>query len=79
MTKRAPKDDSRNANLDALKKAVDQWAETETTRLDNEVTFLRAVLEGRKASDVGTKNLATTSSLLQSEINEFLAGSPNVQ
>ena len=75
MAKIAPTDDARNANLDALQKAVDEWAETETTRLDNEATFLRAVLSGRKASDAGTQNLATTSSLLQAEINEFLVGS----
>jgi hypothetical protein len=67
-----PTEDDRNAHLQALQDAVDDWAETETTRLDNEVTFLRAVLDGRNASDLGTKNLAQTSDLLQSEINDFL-------
>ena len=72
MAKDPPTEASRNAHLDALQTAVDEWAEIETTRLDNEVTFLRAVLSGRNASDLGTKNLAQTSDLLQSEINDFL-------
>ena len=72
MAKTPPTETDRNAHLDALKTAVDEWAETEKTRLDNEVMFLKAVLKGRKASNTGTKNLATSSTLLQSEINDFL-------
>jgi hypothetical protein len=72
MAKIPPTEAERNASLDALQAAVDEWAETETTRLDNEVTFLRAVLSGRNASDLGSKNLAQTSNLLQAEINDFL-------
>jgi len=72
MAKTPPTETDRNTHLDALQTAVDEWAETEKTRLDNEVTFLRAVLSDRKASNLGTKNLAQTSALLQVEINDFL-------
>ena len=72
MALKPPTEFDRNKNLDALQTAVDEWAEKETTRLDNEVIFLKAVLQGRNASNVGTKNLAKTSTLLQSEINDFL-------
>lgn len=74
MAKSPPTEIERNAHLEALQTAVDGWAETETTRLDNETLFLRAVLQGRGASDIGTKNLAATSALLLGEINQFLAG-----
>lgn len=72
MAKTPPTETDRNTHLNDLQTAVDDWAETEKTRLDNEVTFLRSVLAGRNASDVGTKNLAQTSVLLQVEINDFL-------
>ena len=74
MSVQPPTKAERDANLQALKDAVDDWAGTEKTRLENETTFLRAVLQGRGASDLGTKNLALASELLQSEINEFLVG-----
>jgi len=72
MAVQPPTKDERDANLEALKKAVDEWAEVEIRRLENETTFLRAVLQGRGASDLGTKNLALASRLLQTEINQFL-------
>ena len=72
MAKIPPNEAYRNANLDALKARVDEWAESEKARLDNEVMFLKAILEGRKASNTGTKNLATSSKLLQVEIADFL-------
>jgi len=75
MAAQPPTKAQRDANLNALKTAVDEWAETETARLENETFFMRAVLQGRGASDLGTKNLALASALLQTEINEFLVGS----
>jgi len=72
MARIPPSEKTRNTNLNALQSAVDEWAETEITRLDNETIFLRAVLKGRKASDVGAKNLDQASKLLQSEIAAFL-------
>ncbi len=74
MAAQPPTKAERDANLDALKEAVDEWAESERTRLENETFFMRSVLQGRGASNLGTKNLALASTLLQVEINEFLVG-----
>ena len=74
MAAQPPTKAERDANLDKLKIAVDEWAESEKVRLENETFFMRSVLQGRGASDLGTKNLATASRLLQTEINEFLVG-----
>ena len=72
MATKLPTKDQRNANLDALKKALDQWASYEKTRLENEVKYMRAVLKGRGAEQTGSKNLAQTATLLQSEIDQFI-------
>ena len=72
MAKLPPTKAARDANLDALQTAVNQWAETEKTRLENEVKFMRAVLQGRGATNVGSQNLAATSVLLQTEIDDFI-------
>ena len=74
MAKTPPTVDERDANLDALKKAADEWFEVEKKRLENETKFMRSVLQGRGASDAGTLNLATESALLQSEVDDFIVG-----
>jgi hypothetical protein len=74
MASTPPTKDERNANLDELESATNDWADQEKTRLEEEVKFLRAVLEGRGASDAATTNLATVSELVQLEIDEFLIG-----
>jgi len=64
----------RDANLDALQAAVDEWGEKELSRLENEVKFMRAVLRGRTGSEkAGTQALDAASSLLQAEIDDFIA------
>ncbi len=72
MAKIPPTKDERDANLDALKTAIDFYTESELNRLDNEVKFMRSVLEGRDISDTGTKNLDEVSDLVVSEIDDFL-------
>jgi hypothetical protein len=68
-----PTKDERDANLDALKEAVDTWVEDEKTRLENEVNFMRKVMEGRgAATDAGTTNLATAGDVVVAEIDAFL-------
>jgi len=74
MANSPPTKDERDANLDALKSAVDEWADTETTRLENEVQFMRAVLKGRGAEDAATKNLAAGALKAVGEIDDFLVG-----
>ena len=68
-----PTKDERDANLDALKSAVAEFADKEKTRLEEETQFLRDVLSGRGAPDVGSKNLDTGSELLQRSVSDFLA------
>jgi hypothetical protein len=72
MAKTVPTRTERDANLDSLKSAVDEWSKTEMGRLENEVKFMRSVLQGRAASDAGTKNLAAVAELVQVEIDEFV-------
>lgn len=63
---------TRDANLDALSQAVDEWFEKEKTRLDNETKFLRAVAQGRGSANVGTANLLEAAKLVQVELEDFL-------
>ena len=64
----------RDLNLDALQAAVQAWGRKEQNRLENEVRFMRSVLQGWKSTSTGTQNLATASTLLQKSISEFVAG-----
>jgi len=74
MAKLPPTKDARDANLDALQSAADEWGKKEKERLENEVKFMRAVLKGRTGSEkAGTQNLDALSKLLQSEIDAFIA------
>jgi len=75
MAIQPPTKEERDANLDALQSAVDEWAEAEKTRIENGVQFLRAVKQGRGASGNGTSNLASISAVLVAEIDDFLIGS----
>ena len=72
MGAQPPSRAERDVNLDALKIAVDQWSRIEQTRLENEVKFMRSVLEGRASNRTGSLNLAVASSLLQTEIDQFI-------
>ena len=73
-SKTPPTRKERDANLDALQNAADEWADKELTRLENEVKFMRAVLMGRTGSEkAGTESLDSASAILQAEIDEFIA------
>lgn len=74
MANTPPTRAQRDANLDALEKAVNEWAESEKTRLENEVKFMRAVLQGRGVSEAGSANLALGALEVAGEINDFLVG-----
>ena len=63
---------ARDKNLDALSSAVDEWADKDVKRLDMDAKFMRQVLDGRGAVDVGRINLDTASVLLQAEVDQFL-------
>jgi hypothetical protein len=67
-----PTQEERNANLDALQLALNQWAQTEQTRLENEVRFMRSVLTGRGVQEAGTQNLAMANRFMQLELIQFI-------
>ena len=74
MATSPPSKEARDANLDALQASVDEWADRETTRLENEVQFLRAVQEGRGVKDAATQNLSATLNLVVAEVDSFIVG-----
>jgi len=74
MAKLPPTKAARDSNLDVLKTAVQEWGDKEKARLENEVKFVRAVLKGRTGSEkAGTKNLDTLQTILELEIEDFIA------
>jgi len=79
----SPDRDARDANLKALLKTLKGEAgskgfvQKEQERLENEVKFLRAVLNGRGASAAATTNLADTTKTAVYSINQFLFGIPS--
>lgn len=62
----------RDANLDELKKAFQEYADREEQRLDKETQFLQSILQARGASSVGALNLRDAVTLLQDEVAAFL-------
>jgi hypothetical protein len=63
----------RNSNLDALKEAVDEWADKEIDRLDKEAKFLRAVQQGRGAEKATALNFVEDVALVQDELDLFIS------
>jgi len=74
MGKSVPDKDIRDANLDKLKGAVDEWVDKEITRLDNEVAFMRDVIKGRGAKEAAMKNLSAATAVALKDIDAFLTG-----
>jgi hypothetical protein len=67
--------DERNARLDALKSATEQWATKCTKRLKDQVAFSKRLLKGRKGSErLVTAPVKLASELLVDEIETFLTG-----
>lgn len=80
MASKPPDKAARDQNLDQLQQAVNDWSQKEQNRLENEVKFLRAVLQGRSGSDTASSaNLASASKLLQNEVDAFVAFGPDSQ
>ncbi len=67
-----PDKQTRDANLDALQAAADQYLQTEIDRLDNETRFLRTVLTARGANEVAALNVNAGANLVQAEVDDFL-------
>lgn len=65
----------RDKRLDELQKATTEWADKETKRLEDEVKFLKSVLQGRTgAGRLTNQNVADASKLVVDEISQFLTG-----
>lgn len=73
-----PTDDAteaRNAKLDRLKDAFDQWYNDEHDRLTNESTFLKSVLRSRTGSErLSRSNTTEAEVLVTNDIESFLTG-----
>ena len=64
---------AREDRLNALKDAVNEWADNETERYENERDFLQSVLEGRTSTGQLSAHISErASALTQEEINAFL-------
>lgn len=72
MARVPPTKEDRDANLETLRTAVNEYVEQESIRLDNESKFMRAVLDGRAVQKTATVNLREGARLVSSEIEEYL-------
>lgn len=64
----------RNARLDALEKATEEWAKSSKGRLLEQVAISKAILRGRTGSDrLAEAGIEATSELVIQEIDDFLA------
>ena len=65
----------RDARLDALKEATDEWADKEIKRYEDEAEFLKSILKGRTgAGRLANQNVADSSKLVVDGISQFLEG-----
>lgn len=66
----------RNARLDALSKAAQQWSDSRTKYLNNQVSTLKSILQGRGgANGLSQAGVNATSDLVVSQIDDFLVTS----
>ncbi len=67
--------DRRNALLDQLKAAVDDWHEAESKRITDEAEFVKSVMRGRTGSERANRsNTAAARVLVIDDIQSFLTG-----
>lgn len=67
--------EDRDAKLDRLKEAFDDWYDREKSRLEDEATYLKSVLRGRTGSErLAQENTAEAEVLVTNDIESFLAG-----
>jgi hypothetical protein len=71
-----PQLDARDANLEKLRTAVEEWYKKEKERLEEEVQFLRAVQEGRGSTGVEALLLGKMKDLTMVEVQAFFGESP---
>lgn len=67
--------EDRNAKLDRLQEAFDEWYDSEHSRLENEATYLKSVLRGRTGSErLSRENTTEAEVLVTNDITSFLTG-----
>lgn len=65
----------RDALLDELKQAVDDWANAEEQKTNDEIDFMKSVLRGRTGSErLSRSNTAEARLLVIDDIDSFLTG-----
>lgn len=65
---------AREDRLNAYKDAVNEWADEEIQRFENERDFLQSVLEGRTSTGQLSSHIEERASVLtEEEINAFLS------
>jgi hypothetical protein len=71
----SPEKAARDARLDALKVAAEDWGKRETKRLKDQVALSKRMLKGRTGSErLANATTASVSNLTVDEINTFLTG-----
>lgn len=66
---------ARNARLDALVTATNDWAQKQTDLLNAQVALNKRILKGRTGSErLAQTSVEASSSLTVDEINQFLTG-----
>jgi hypothetical protein len=67
--------EARNALLDDLKEAADEYFDAERQRIEDELAFLKSVLRGRTGSErVSRSNTEEARVLVINDVETFLAG-----
>lgn len=67
--------EDRNARLDALGTAIQAWATTRRTYLQNQVAFSKRLLKGRTGSErLNQASIESATALTVDSINDFLTG-----
>ncbi len=67
--------EERDALLDRLKEAFDEWYDSERSRYEDEATYLKSVLRGRTGSErLARENTTEAEVLVMNDITSFLAG-----
>lgn len=70
-----PATQRRNALLDELQQATDDWADHEEQKTQDTITFLKSVLRGRTGSErLARSNTTEARVLVIDDINSFLTG-----
>jgi len=65
----------RDKRLDALKAATEEWAAKEKKRLEDEVKFLKSVINSRTgAGQLSSQGVDDSKDLLVQSIGQFLEG-----